>query len=415
MSFPTLFSCLLVLLLFPNLSFAQTDAQLRGGIVINEVLPDPNSSTENVDTDGDGSASATDEFVELFNDSDSEIQIGGLQLWDPGSDRWFTVPENETLPSESFAVVVIGVQSGGALPDVGGGNVAFDAGSGAGVLNNGGDNVVLFDPKNDEYIQVLYGGDSQRDPTNTSSSDFDGFSSSATRVGSVDDFQEDTDGVSRVRDPAGATSVVDHNSVTSENASPGRQGNIALPVEIAVFEASVADDRVHLSWKTSSETNNVGFRVEHRGPGVGEWTERGFVQGAGTTTEERSYQFVTDTLPGGTHRFRLEQVDTDGTVHLSAVQTVQVRPDAGLTLQSPNPITLGQTASVLIEAESKQVVDVALYDVLGQRVRTIGKQQVVPERPLRKRLSTADLSSGLYVLEVRGESFRAAETLSVVR
>jgi len=60
--------------------------QLLGGIIINEVLVDPNGAN-NFDTDGNGSAQGRDEFLELRNISDSAIDISGVELWDAGRDR----------------------------------------------------------------------------------------------------------------------------------------------------------------------------------------------------------------------------------------------------------------------------------------------------------------------------------------
>ena len=113
---------------------------LRDGIVVNEVLPDPNG-VDNFDTDGNGTAAAVDEFVELYNSSQDTIDIGGLELWDPGADHWFTIPAGTLLPPASFAVVIVGVQVGGELPLLPAGSVAFDAGRSSGVFNNGGDNL----------------------------------------------------------------------------------------------------------------------------------------------------------------------------------------------------------------------------------------------------------------------------------
>jgi hypothetical protein len=71
-----------VLLLLPVTSVraAASPDTLRGGIVINEVLIDPNSSTLNFDTDGNGTAETEDEFIEIYNLSGSAIDIGGLEL-----------------------------------------------------------------------------------------------------------------------------------------------------------------------------------------------------------------------------------------------------------------------------------------------------------------------------------------------
>ncbi|MCP4247771.1 MAG: lamin tail domain-containing protein, partial [bacterium] len=131
---------------------------LDGGIAINEFLPDPSDGLS-CDTDGGGTAEDEDEFVELYNLSGSTIDIGGFELWDLGVDLWFTFPGGTMVAPGGFALVVVGVQGGGALPVVAAGSVAFDAGRTSPVLNNGGDNVVVYDPGADEYIQALYNGD----------------------------------------------------------------------------------------------------------------------------------------------------------------------------------------------------------------------------------------------------------------
>ncbi|MEM7190323.1 MAG: Hint domain-containing protein [Pseudomonadota bacterium] len=183
---------------------------LLGGIVINEVLVDPNSSTANFDTDGSGTAGATDEFVELVNTSSSAIDISGLQLWDAANGNWFTFPPGSVLAPEAHALVVAGVQPGGALPSAGPNDLTFDAGRGTAVLNNGGDNIVLYDPSSDTFIQATYNGDALDDPV----TDYAGFSATASRSGAGEDFGTDIDGFSIQRAPDGADLFVNDETPT---------------------------------------------------------------------------------------------------------------------------------------------------------------------------------------------------------
>ncbi len=225
---------------FPGLASlvraASTTSVLDGGIAINEILIDPND-TNNFDTDGNGTADHTDEFVEIYNLSGATIDISGFALWDAGVGNWFTFPGGTTLGAGNYAVVVCGVQTGGSLPAVSGGNLAFDAGRGTAVINNGSDNVVLYDPGADEYIQLLYNGDSADDPT----ADYDGFSSTATQVGPVENWGSDSDGISLVREPAGDTNVVHHNTISSNNASPGDASNPASDTAPSVVSTTPAN------------------------------------------------------------------------------------------------------------------------------------------------------------------------------
>ncbi len=180
--------------------------QLLGGIVINEVLVDPNGAN-NFDTDGNGTAASTDEFIELANTSNAAIDISGVQLWDQGVGNWFTFPPGTILQPGAHAMVMAGVQAGGSLPTGGPDDLFFDAGRGSAVINNGGDNIVVYDPTNDEYIQATFNGDPLDDPTAT----YAGFSPTATRVGAGEDFGTDNDGFSIQRSPDGSD-VFDNSS-----------------------------------------------------------------------------------------------------------------------------------------------------------------------------------------------------------
>ncbi len=187
---------------------------LLGGIAINEVLADPNGAN-NFDTDGNGVARGADEFVELINTSNTAIDISGLELWDAGRGNWFTFPPGTVLQPGATAIVVRNVQSGGSLPATSGDNLAFDADFGQGVINNGADNVVVYDPNNDEFVQVTYNGDTLDDPT--SGSGYAGFSSTATRNGLGEDMGNDNDGFSMQR------SWLTGDWVNDQTPTPGAQ------------------------------------------------------------------------------------------------------------------------------------------------------------------------------------------------
>jgi hypothetical protein len=218
---------LLVIVLTTTPIFAANTASvLQSAVCINEVLADPNSASDNFDTDGNGTADTLDEFVEIYNLSGSDIDISGWQLWDDGTNNWFTfpgVPSSGTtvLKAYAYAVVVVGVQTGGSLPTMTNpDSLAFDALRTDGVLNNGGDNVVLYDPVADQYIQILYNDDAPDIPPVDYAGD--GFSGTATLVGNVEDFGSDADGKSLTRYPSGDTNVVVHDAIpgVSSDASP---------------------------------------------------------------------------------------------------------------------------------------------------------------------------------------------------
>ena len=120
-------------------------------------------------------------------------------------------------------------------------------------LSNGGDNLILVDQVNDQYIQAIYNGNTVFDPTT-----FTGVSSAATIVGSVLDFGSDTDGTSLALSPDGATTnPVVHTSIGSGTVlatpgSPNVASGVATPTlsidDVTVNESDgTADFTVTLS------------------------------------------------------------------------------------------------------------------------------------------------------------------------
>ena len=175
-----------------------------------------------------------------------------------------------------------------------------------------------------------------------------------------------------------------------------------LPVTLAAFEVQGDGTDAVLAWTTASETNNARFEVQHRASGA--WTQVGVVPGSGTTTEARRYQYRMQNLAPGTHRFRLRQVDVDGTAHLGPERTLVIQAEAPLVLSpiSPNPVH-GQ-ALIRVQVGAAQSVTVLVYDALGRRVRSVHDGPLAGQQQHQLTVDTAGLPSGLYFVRARAAS-----------
>ncbi|HHP7239075.1 S8 family peptidase, partial [Longibacter sp.] len=193
----------------------------------------------------------------------------------------------------------------------------------------------------------------------------------------------------------------------------------SLPVELATFDGRPVDDTVELVWTTLSETNNEGFYVERR-PGsanaTAAWTTVGFVDGAGTTSESQQYRFTDARLPFGEREisYRLRQVDVDGTPTYSKSETVRLGTPGQVTLHPPFPNPAGRQVTVRYELPADGPVQIAVYDVLGRRVRTVtngndtkGRKEVT--------VSTDRLAPGMYFVRLETGGTIRTQRLSVVR
>ena len=225
-------------------------------------------------------------------------------------------------------------------------------------------------------------------------------------------------------DLAGNTRRQDIGNVVPNGDFPVDMGayerkGLPLPVELVTFDARTSGEAALLTWTTASETNNAGFAVQHRVDTTASWKELSFVESkaqGGTTTEEKQYRYETGALKVGTHQFRLKQVDTDGTEHLSETIRASVRMQEAYRLSTyPNPVS--QRATVEVTAREAQEVTVRLYDVLGRAVATLHDGPVPAQeiKQLTLQAKEQGLSSGAYFLRLVGENGTRTSRITVVR
>ena len=99
---------------------------------------------------------------------------------------------------------------------------------------------------------------------------------------------------------------------------------IVVPVELTAFTAEALDHKVILKWTTATELNNNGFEVQRKAA-ESDFATVGFVEGEGTTTNQKEYSYTDKELTNGKYSYRLKQVDYNGSYEYSNVIEVDVR------------------------------------------------------------------------------------------
>lgn len=196
-----------------------------------------------------------------------------------------------------------------------------------------------------------------------------------------------------------------------------------LPVELAAFEATTSGEEVRLTWTTASEQNNAGFEVQRRvasapevreSPEMWQWSTLGFIEGAGSASEPKSYQFTDEDLPyaADTLAYRLKQLDADGSAAFSDVVTVG-RGVSELRLLGTYPNPTSRQTTLRYAVPDRQELTIRLYDALGRQVRTVvdGKRQ----GRQKTQLDTSTLPSGMYFLRLQVDGQTRTRKLTVVR
>jgi len=168
-----------------------------------------------------------------------------------------------------------------------------------------------------------------------------------------------------------------------------------------------------LQWETATETNNLGFEVQRKSVSS-DFEVLGFISGAGTTTESRTYFFNDSKLPNGHYTYRLKQTDYNGTFSYSDEIIVEVDAPAEYALEQNYPNPFNPSTNINFSLAEAGVVKMAVYNLLGQQVAVIldgfmeaGLQSVT--------FNASDLPSGTYFYSIETPQFRQTKKMLLTK
>lgn len=188
-----------------------------------------------------------------------------------------------------------------------------------------------------------------------------------------------------------------------------------LPVELTYFRAQRDGVALHLQWGTASETNNAGFYLEQQPPATEAWQEVAFIEGHGTTLAAQTYRHSLTSLEPGMHRFRLRQVDYDGSTEYSPQVEVEVEMATQYALSETYPNPFNPEATFSLSVQQWQDVRITVHDVLGREVSVVHQGALTADTAHRFMVDADSWPSGMYTLRVVGERFHATQTLTLLR
>jgi hypothetical protein len=145
------------------------------------------------------------------------------------------------------------------------------------------------------------------------------------------------------------------------------------------------------------------------------WQALSFIDGFGTTETAQTYAHRIDGLLPGVHRFRLRQIDYDGTFEYSPEVEVDIGVPGTYHLTSAYPNPFNPETSFSLSVARAQDVQVAVYDVTGRRVALL-YDGLFPAKTARAfRFGASTLPSGVYLLRVLGEQFSTTQPLVLTK
>ncbi|MBT8400881.1 MAG: T9SS type A sorting domain-containing protein [Rhodothermia bacterium] len=189
-----------------------------------------------------------------------------------------------------------------------------------------------------------------------------------------------------------------------------------LPVELASFDAVTSGSVVELRWVVASQVDNAGFEVEHKfASQASDWEVVDFVPSTGNSDTDVHYTLRTDVQVAGRHQFRLRMIDLDGSFSYSPMTEVSVDVPGSFVLGKAYPNPFNPSTSFTLSLAKGQNISIALYDLLGRRVKELHNGYLDGEQSHQFRLDAADLSTGIYMIKAAGQFEAASEMVTLVK
>jgi hypothetical protein len=175
-----------------------------------------------------------------------------------------------------------------------------------------------------------------------------------------------------------------------------------LPVTWVDFTATLVNNNINLNWTIDNNQNGKVYEVEHSLDGS-TFTPIGEVANNPTV---KSYNYVYTPTVGGTHYFRIHEVDLDGEAIYSKVVSVNTLASNASIRVIKNPVSDNFTI-LEVNTNSATSVSVELWTLGGTRIST--QLQSVGAGLSRFNVPLNNVAAGNYILKIRSGSLTQTE------
>lgn len=169
-----------------------------------------------------------------------------------------------------------------------------------------------------------------------------------------------------------------------------------LRVELTAFEGIYEDNKIELSWGTTSEIDNYGFEIE-RSVDQEDWIKIGFIEGHGTLNFPKEYSFTDREIIFGTYYYRLKQLDMQEGFEYSPVIEVEASEMAdNIALEQNYPNPFNPITSIRFAVAERSFVDLTVYNIIGDKIVTLFRDVADEDRIYDVTFDGSGLASGIY-------------------
>jgi hypothetical protein len=333
-----------------------------GDLIISEYMADP-----------DGLSDFDGEYFELYNTTNTAIDIDGWIIKDDGSDSHTVSPTNGTTIISAYGFLVLGRSTDGNDNNT---DVTLDyIYSGINLVNSSDE--IILDANSTEICRLTY----------SHGNNF-GAGVSHELINLSGHLTGITQGPTGDSDYQAATQPM----LSGDLGSPGEMGQV-LPVELLHFTAKPNNQTTTLTWATATEENNAYFNIQRSIDGKS-FEMIGMKTGGGTIYEVQEYSFIDESPVNGLNYYRLQQVDFDGKFENHNIVSVIIADDKSAVTIVPTQVR--NQFDIIFKESINANTQLEIYNINGQLV----KSESLNINENRKKIDVNKLQAGVYIVRI---------------
>jgi hypothetical protein len=200
------------------------------------------------------------------------------------------------------------------------------------------------------------------------------------------------------------------------NYTAGTWPNIVaatLPVELSSFTANSSGEKVNLQWKTATEIQNAGFEIERRNENSG-WSKIGFIKGNGTSYLPHEYSFKDLPVGGNNYKYRLKQIDNNGSSVYSDVIELKMEIPRDFVLEQNYPNPFNPNTNIRFQLPKDSHVTLKVYNMIGQLVTTLINQDMNAGYQTIS-FDASKISSGTYIYRMEAGNYSQVKKMTLLK
>jgi hypothetical protein len=192
-----------------------------------------------------------------------------------------------------------------------------------------------------------------------------------------------------------------------------------VPVELTSFTGAFVGNDVQLKWATATELNNRGFEIQRSLNGSA-FATIAFVEGNGTTTEQKQYSFTDRNVESRVNfAYRLKQIDYNGNFDYSSVVNIGFTLPLEFVLEQNYPNPFNPSTSIAFAVPVKSDVTLEVYNLIGQKITTLVQGEVEAGKHTAT-FNASSMSSGLYLFKLtavgeNGSQFSSSKKMTLLK